>query len=98
MHRLNATQHIARPIDEVFDFFSRPRNLHRLTPSAMGFEYLTDDGEMRAGLEIAYRIRPLFGVPVRWLTRITEFYPPHGFRDIQVREPELEDVFVELAR
>ena len=87
MHRLNATQHIPRPIDEVFDFFSRPRNLHRLTPSGMGFEYLTDDGEMRAGLEIGYRIRPLFGIPVRWLTRITDFDPPHGFRDIQLRGP-----------
>ncbi len=87
MHRLNATQHIPRPIDEVFDFFSRPRNLHRLTPSSMGFEYLTDDGAMRAGLEIGYRIRPLFGIPVRWLTRITDFDPPHGFRDIQVRGP-----------
>ena len=87
MHRLNATQHIPRPIDEVFDFFSRPRNLHRLTPSAMGFEYLTDDDEMRAGLEIGYRIRPLFGIPVGWLTRITEFDPPRGFRDVQLRGP-----------
>ena len=87
MHRLNATQHIPRPIDEVFDFFSRPRNLHRLTPTSMGFEYLSDDGEMRAGLEIGYRIRPLFGIPVRWLTRITDFDPPHGFRDIQLRGP-----------
>ena len=87
MHRLTATQFIPRPIDEVFDFFSRPRNLHRLTPGAMGFEYLTDDDRMRAGLEIGYRIRPLFGIPIRWLTRISEFEPPHGFRDIQLRGP-----------
>ncbi len=87
MHHLTATQRIPRPIDEVFDFFSHPRNLHRLTPSSMGFEYLTDDGEMRAGLDIGYRIRPLFGIPVRWLTRITEFDPPHGFRDVQLRGP-----------
>lgn len=87
MHRLSATQLIPRPIDEVFSFFSRPRNLHRLTPSAMGFEYLTDDGEMRAGLEIGYRIRLLFGIPVDWLTRITEFDAPNGFRDVQLRGP-----------
>ena len=87
MSRLIATQLIPRPIDDVFDFFSRPRNLHRLTPSAMGFEYLTDDDRMRAGLEIGYRIRPLFGIPIGWLTRITEFDPPHGFRDVQLRGP-----------
>ena len=87
MHRLTATQLIPRPIDEVFDFFSRPRNLHRLTPDAMGFEYLTDDDRMHAGLEIAYRIRPLFGIPIGWLTRITEFEAPHGFRDVQLRGP-----------
>ena len=42
---------------------------------------------LRAGLEIGYRIRPLFGIPISWLTRITEFYPPIGFRDVQVRGP-----------
>jgi uncharacterized protein YbjT (DUF2867 family)/ligand-binding SRPBCC domain-containing protein len=87
MHRLSATQLIPRPIDEVFDFFSRPRNLQRLTPSSMGFEFLTDDTEMRTGLEIAYRIRPLFGIPIGWLTRITEFDAPTGFRDVQLRGP-----------
>jgi uncharacterized protein YbjT (DUF2867 family)/ligand-binding SRPBCC domain-containing protein len=87
MHRLIASQRIPRPIDEVFAFFARPRNLHRLTPSSMGFEYLTDDDEMRAGLEIGYRIRPLFGIPVGWRTRITEFDPPHRFRDVQLRGP-----------
>lgn len=87
MHHLTATQLIPRPVDEVFDFFSRPRNLHRLTPGAMGFRYLTDDDPMRAGLEIGYRIRPLFGIPIDWLTRITKFDPPHGFRDVQLRGP-----------
>src|SRR5688572_24423915 len=42
---------------------------------------------MRAGLEIGYRIRPLFGIPVRWLTRITEFDAPNSFRDVQLRGP-----------
>ena len=37
-HRLRATLLVARPIDEVFAFFSRPENLGRITPPAMGFE------------------------------------------------------------
>ena len=86
-HRLSARQFIARPIDEVFAFFSRPENLARITPASMGFEFLTDDREMREGLEIRYRIRPLLGIPMTWTTRIGAFDPPHRFEDIQLGGP-----------
>ena len=75
------------PIDEVFDFFSRPENLGRITPSSMGFEFLTDDREMRTGLVIRYRIRPLLGIPLTWTTRIDDYDPPFGFRDTQLSGP-----------
>jgi uncharacterized protein YbjT (DUF2867 family)/ligand-binding SRPBCC domain-containing protein len=86
-HRIAASQLIPRPIGDVFEFFARPTNLARITPSSMGFEFLTTDREMRAGLAIDYRIRPLLGIPVTWRTRITEYDPPHGFRDVQDRGP-----------
>jgi len=86
-HRLNATQLIPRPRDEVFAFFERPENLRRLTPASMRFEFLTHDHQMRAGLEIEYRLRPLFGVPVTWRTRITAYDPPNSFHDVQLRGP-----------
>jgi NADH dehydrogenase len=70
----------------VFDFFAQPRNLGRLTPRQR-FEFLSDDFEMRAGLEIEYRLRPLFGVPVGWRTLVDSFDPPHSFRDIQLSGP-----------
>jgi uncharacterized protein YbjT (DUF2867 family)/ligand-binding SRPBCC domain-containing protein len=86
-HRIATSQFIARPIEDVFAFFASPRNLARITPAGLGFEYLTDDIEAREGLRIAYRLRPLFGVPVTWHTLIDRFDPPHGFRDIQVKGP-----------
>lgn len=86
-HRLTASQVVARPIEEVFEFFSKPENLGRITPPSMGFERLTDDFEMREGLEIAYRIRPLLGIPMRWRARIEAFDPPHSFVDIQLAGP-----------
>ena len=86
-HHLHASQLVARPIDEVFAFFSRPENLARITPPSMGFDRLSDDTEMRAGLEIDYRIRPLLGIPMRWRTRIDAYQPPTGFGDIQLRGP-----------
>jgi len=62
VHRLHAAQLIRRPIDVVFAFFADPRNLPRITPPA--FEVRWHDFEMRAGLVIGYRIRPLPELPV----------------------------------
>lgn len=86
-HRLSATLLVRRPVDETFEFFATPANLHRITPPGLGFAYTTPPEPMREGLEIGYRIRPLFGVPVRWTTRIGRYEPPDGFTDIQVRGP-----------
>src|SRR5918995_2768405 len=84
---LSASQFVDRPVDEVFAFFSEPRNLGRLTPGAMGFEFLSTDFDMRSGLEIDYRLRPLLGIPAGWRTRITDFDAPRGFVDVQLKGP-----------
>ncbi len=86
-HRLLASQLVPRPVDEVARFFEDPRNLGRLTPRSMGFEFLTDDFATRKGLEIRYRIRPLLGIPATWATRITEADASRGFVDIQTHGP-----------
>ena len=86
-HRLVARQFVPRPVDEVFAFFAEPENLSRLTPSSMRFEFLTEDRDMREGLEIDYKLRPLLGIPVGWRTRITAYDPPRGFEDTQLRGP-----------
>ena len=84
---LSASQFVDRPVDEVFAFFSEPRNLGRLTPEAMGFEFQSTDFDMRSGLEIDYRLRPLLGIPAGWRTRITDFDAPRGFVDVQLKGP-----------
>ncbi len=86
-HTLRASQFIARPPEDVFPFFAEPRNLSRITPSGMGFEFLSHDFEMRDGLEIDYRLRPLLGIPTTWRTGITQYDPPHRFADVQLRGP-----------
>lgn len=86
-HRLVASQIIDAPIDEVFAFFSRPENLSRITPAAMGFEQVSTDLDMRVGLEIDHRIRPLLGIPLTWRSRIESYDPPRSFVDVQVRGP-----------
>ena len=64
-HQLHASQVVARPIEEVFAFFARagePRPDHA---AGDGLRAALDDLEMRTGLEIDYRIRPLLGIPMR---------------------------------
>jgi uncharacterized protein YbjT (DUF2867 family)/ligand-binding SRPBCC domain-containing protein len=87
LHTLTASQLVPHPHDEVFAFFAEPGNLARLTPPAMQFEFLTDDRRMHPGLILDYRLRPLFGVPVRWQTLIDRYDAPRSFHDLQARGP-----------
>jgi NADH dehydrogenase len=86
-HRLRAELLVDRPIDEVFAFFSRPENLGRITPPGLRFDLRSSDTVMRDGLEVDYQVRPLFGIPVGWRSKIADYDPPHGFRDIQLKGP-----------
>lgn len=78
---------IPAPLGEVFEFFSDPANLARITPKSVGFRDLTLDARpMRLGMEIIHEIRWL-GLPVRWATLIEEYDPPHRFVDTQLKGP-----------
>lgn len=84
---LERTVHVQRPLLEVFDFFAAAENLERLTPPELGFQIRSDvSQEMRKGTLIEYRIK-LHGLPMKWLTEITGWNPPHSFEDTQLRGP-----------
>lgn len=86
-HVLESEQIVPRPRSEVFAFFSRPENLQALTPTFMRFEILTPSPiPMAVGTLIDYRIR-LFGLPMRWRTRIEAFEPETRFIDVQLQGP-----------
>jgi hypothetical protein len=74
------------PLEVVFKFFEDPHNLARITPPDLNFKVTTKDVEMRNGALIDYEIRWL-GLPMKWRTLITEYAPPHSFRDEQLHGP-----------
>lgn len=86
-YRFEQVQNIPRSRCEVFAFFADAHNLERLTPPFLGFTILTPDPiEMKDGAIIDYALR-LYGVSLKWKTRIEAFSPESHFVDFQLRGP-----------
>jgi len=85
-YQIARQQWLPAPLENVFSFFSRPENLQALTPPFLDFQLVEVPQEMRAGSLIRYKLR-LRGLPIRWTTKITEWDPPHGFKDDQLSGP-----------
>ena len=78
---------VPRPLEEVFEFFSRPENLARITPPRLGFRIIsTSPILMKAGTQIDYTIR-VMGIRLPWRTLISVYEPPHRFVDEQIQGP-----------
>lgn len=86
-HILERRQLIPRPLGDVFPFFADAGNLEAITPAFLHFQILTPQPiAMAPGTLIDYQVR-LFGLPLKWRTRIEEFEPGQRFVDVQVRGP-----------
>ena len=84
IHRLESEQWLPISLQEAWDFFSVPGNLDRITPDDMSFEILSGAKEPTfAGQIITYRIRPFLGIPINWVTEITQAVAGSHFIDEQ---------------
>jgi ligand-binding SRPBCC domain-containing protein len=78
---------INRPLEEVFQFFSKAENLNLLTPPELSFKILTPlPIKMQAGTLIDYRIK-LNGIPFNWRTEISTWKVNECFVDQQLKGP-----------
>ena len=74
---------IKRPLQEVFQFFSKAENLNLLTPAELEFKILTPlPIKMTAGALIDYRIK-LNGIPFNWKTEICTWKENECFVDFE---------------
>ena len=84
VYQLHRVQVLPTSLDEAWRFFSSPANLQAITPSFMKFKITNSYGkEMYAGQLIEYRVRPLLGIPLYWMTEITHVKEKEYFVDEQ---------------
>lgn len=77
-------QFIKASIEEVWDFFSNPKNLKIITPPYLGFDIISNLPEkMYEGLIIEYRVKPFLGIPLKWISEITHIKKFEYFIDEQ---------------
>ncbi len=87
IYTLRREQVVARPLEEVFGFFSDARNLQKITPPWLNFQILTAEPiDIQPGTLLEYRLK-WHGLGIRWRTRIVTWNPPHVFVDEQIRGP-----------
>jgi ligand-binding SRPBCC domain-containing protein len=84
VYKKETVQHINASLEECWTFFSSPSNLQKITPKTMGFEITDFDNQsMYAGQIIQYKISPLLGLKLNWVTEITKVKDKMYFIDEQ---------------
>ena len=85
MHCIKTVQNIPISIEAAWEFFSNPANLQAITPPKMGFRIIsTNHGDrMYAGQIIEYKVAPLLGIALYWMTEITHVESRKYFIDEQ---------------
>ena len=89
VYRLKREQLIPATLAEVWTFFSGAGNLQAITPASMNFR--VTNGPLPAvvypGQIITYKVSPILGIPLFWMTEITHVIPQILFVDEARRGP-----------
>lgn len=85
VYSLKTVQRIPISLAEAWDFFSTPDNLKDITPSNLGFNIISKHhgSRMYQGQIIEYKVSPVLGIPLYWMTEITHVVPEQFFVDEQ---------------
>ncbi|GAA3969484.1 SRPBCC family protein [Pedobacter ginsengiterrae] len=85
-YRLEFSQKIPVDLDTAWNFFSSPLNLSEITPDDMTFDVtspISKDAKMYPGMIITYKVAPLLGIKLNWMTEITHVKDKEYFIDEQ---------------
>lgn len=84
-YQFHRTQKFNCTIEEIWSFISAPKNLKHITPDYMGFDITSKDTpeKMYPGLIITYKVSPLLGIKMNWMTEVTQVEDKRFFIDEQ---------------
>ena len=72
IYTLKVVQDLKTNLNEAWAFFSNPKNLSKITPKEMGFNITSETPEfMFEGQIISYKVSPILGIKLNWVTEIT---------------------------
>ncbi len=85
VYHIKTVQQIPIPVSQAWDFFSKPDNLQQITPAHMQFRIISEHHGrvMYPGQIIEYKVKPLLGIPLYWMTEITHVADQQYFIDEQ---------------
>ena len=85
VYSIKTVQVLPISLEKAWDFFSSPANLAEITPKNLGFNIISKHhGEkMYAGQIIEYKVSPILGIPLYWMTEITHVEQHKFFVDEQ---------------
>jgi len=85
VYRKQWDQVIPGDLNAVWNFFSRPENLQKITPREMNFRIQSNIAgkKMYEGMMIVYKVSPLLGIDMTWATEITHIREGVHFIDEQ---------------
>lgn len=84
IYQLHRFQKLPISLEQAWDFFSNPENLAKITPEYMGFDIVSGaDRKTYPGQIIRYKVSPLLGLKMNWVTEITQVKTHHYFIDEQ---------------
>lgn len=86
MPRFEFTENLSVPLSHVFDFFSRPANLIKISPPELHFELLAGPEQLTLGARIALQGRR-WGVSQRIVNEVIIWEPQTCFVDEQREGP-----------
>lgn len=88
-YQLHTTQKIPATIEQAWDFISSPKNLKEITPPHMGFNITSENlpEKLYPGMIISYKVSPLLGIKMTWVTEITHVKEKEFFVDEQRMGP-----------
>ncbi|MFZ6025889.1 MAG: SRPBCC family protein [Bacteroidota bacterium] len=85
VYSVKTVQQIPISLADAWDFFSRPENLKEITPANLGFNIISKHhgSRMYQGQIIEYKVSPVLGIPLYWMTEITHVADQQFFVDEQ---------------